>query len=130
MVKRPQSAKLKLRRAKKADLVVKKQRRTTTFSRAFSRWWHSGWDPVKTTLGKSVDVPAPKGKLGRKLNTRIRAPKYFREAWAEVKKVQWPTRREAWRLTFAVFLFALFFAIFTAVADYGFSKAVEKLLVK
>lgn len=36
---------------------------------------------------------------------RILVPKYFRNAYAELKLVAWPANRMTWRLTFAVIVF-------------------------
>ncbi len=123
-------SKLGKRRAKKADLIDKPVSVRRKVSRQARRKWQRAWQPVRRVLSTSLDVPSPKGKAGRVLSKRIRAPRYFRESWAELKKVTWPSRRDTWRMTGAVFLFSVVLAIITAIADFGFSKAVEKLLVK
>lgn len=57
-------------------------------------------------------------------------PRYFRESWTELRKVRWPKRGEAWKLTSAVFIFSTLFAAFTAAADYGFTKLAERIFLK
>ncbi len=57
-------------------------------------------------------------------------PTYFRESWSELRKVRWPKRKEAWKLTIAVFIFSTLFAAMTAAADYGFTKLAERIFLK
>lgn len=54
------------------------------------------------------------------------APRYFVNAWREVRQVTWTSRRETWRLTFAVFVFA---SIFGAIA-YGVDKGLDEIFKK
>ena len=55
---------------------------------------------------------------------------YFKGALSEIRKVQWPTRKEAINLTFAVIVFSVVFAIFTAIIDFGINKLFEQLFLK
>lgn len=57
-------------------------------------------------------------------------PRYFINAWREVKQVTWPTRRETWRLTFAVFLFALIFGSLIAGVDKVLDEFFKKVILK
>lgn len=57
-------------------------------------------------------------------------PRYFINAWREVKQVTWPTRRETWRLTFAVFLFALIFGSLIAGVDKLLDEFFKKVILK
>lgn len=116
-----------LKRARKADVItVRKNSRSSVIAGQIQ----TKWQPVKQFLGREYNLPVPDNKIGRLLNKKIRAPKYFRESWTEVKKVKFPTRREAIRLTIAVFVFSGFFALVTALADYGLTKAVERIILK
>lgn len=56
-------------------------------------------------------------------------PRYFKESIQELKKVTWPGRREAWRMTFAVFAFSLVFALIVVIADFGIRIAAEELFL-
>ena len=49
---------------------------------------------------------------------------YARESWYEVKKVGWPTRKEATQMTLVVFGFVLIMALFLWFAD----KLIEWLV--
>lgn len=43
--------------------------------------------------------------------------RYFKETWVELKKVSWPTRREALNLTLLVLAATAFMALFLGVID-------------
>jgi preprotein translocase SecE subunit len=80
---------------------------------------------------KSYFIPLPNNKVGNFLNKPRRfTPRYFRDAWAEVRQVQWPNRKETTRLTIAVFIFAITFGVSVALLDYGLDKLFENLLLK
>lgn len=57
-------------------------------------------------------------------------PRYFINAWREVRQVVWPSRRETWRLTLAVFIFALVFGAMVAGVDKGLDELFKKLVLK
>lgn len=59
-----------------------------------------------------------------------RVTSYFREARAELKKVIWPTRREATVNTILVIGVSVGFAIFFAVVDYALNIGFEKIVTK
>jgi len=54
---------------------------------------------------------------------------YFRETRGELRKVTWPTREEAWRLTLIVLAVSAVMAIFLGVIlDATFSNLVQFLV--
>ncbi len=55
--------------------------------------------------------------------------RFFRDAWHELRQVQWPTARETVRLTSAVFVFSLVFGVIVAVTDYGLDKVFKKVFI-
>lgn len=57
-------------------------------------------------------------------------PSYFVNSWREVRQVTWPSRRETWRLTLAVFIFAVVFGILIAGVDKGLDLLFKKLILK
>ena len=61
---------------------------------------------------------------------RILWPRFFREAWQELRLVTWPSRKETWRLATAVFVFALVFGAIVAVTDYGLDKLFKNIILK
>jgi len=76
-----------------------------------------------------VKVPQKKGV--HHLNKRVRiVPKFIREAWAELKLVTWPSKKEAARLTLAVLVFALAFSIFIQILDFIFNRIVKEIFIK
>ncbi len=80
---------------------------------------------------KEYHVPLPDNKLGRLLSKRGRlVPKFLREAWAEIKLVTWPNRRETYRLTVAVFIFAVVFGVMVALLDMGMDKIFKEVIIQ
>lgn len=55
--------------------------------------------------------------------------RFFRDAWKELRQVQWPTARETVRLTTAVFIFSLVFGTIVAITDYGLDKVFKKVFI-
>lgn len=58
------------------------------------------------------------------------APKYLVNSWREVRQVVWPSRRETWRLTLAVFIFAIVFGALVAGVDKGLDEIFKKVVLK
>lgn len=56
--------------------------------------------------------------------------RYFRDSWKELKQVTWPSRKETWQLTFAVFIFAIVFGLIISVTDYGLDRIFRKILLQ
>lgn len=82
-------------------------------------------------LGKEYYMPMPDNRVGRFMNKRRSfIPKYFRDSWAELKLVTWPGRLETWRLTFAVFIFAILFGIFIGVIDKGLDTLFKDIILE
>lgn len=75
-------------------------------------------------------IKLPDNKVGKFMTTsRKFTPKFFREAWGEVKQVSWPNRKETAKLTLAVFTFAIIFSLLIGVVDYGLDKLFRELLL-
>ncbi len=75
--------------------------------------------PVKKLHLPDNAVTKPIKSVGRFLKRVLRrlVPSYFINAWRELKLVTWPTRLETWRLTGAVFIFAIVFGALVAGVD-------------
>lgn len=90
--------------------------------------------PIKAIIRtgrKEVYLPLPNNKAGRFLNKRRYViPRYFKLAFQELRQVVWPGARETTKLTFAVFIFAIFFGLLISVTDYGLDKLFKKLILK
>lgn len=81
--------------------------------------------PNNKVLATVCRIFAPVGKVLSKL-----APRYFVNSWREVRQVIWPNRRETWRLTLAVFVFAIVFGALVAGVDKGLDVAFKHLVLK
>lgn len=57
-------------------------------------------------------------------------PSYFINSWRELRLVHWPNRRETWRLTLAVFIFATIFGALVAGVDKGLDEVFKKVILK
>jgi preprotein translocase SecE subunit len=57
-------------------------------------------------------------------------PRYFINAWKELRLVTWTSRRETWRLTFAVFVFATIFGAIAYMVDKGLDEIFKKFVLK
>ncbi len=57
-------------------------------------------------------------------------PRYFYGAWRELKLVTWPSRGETWRLTIAVFIFAIVFGGLAYAVDKGLDELFKELVLK
>ncbi len=87
--------------------------------------------PVGKGLGKAFNrKPFTWLKKPLRLIGRILLPVYLRNSWRELRKVHWPSRRESFRLTFAVLLFALVFGAVIAAVDFGLDKIFRNVLLK
>ena len=79
------------------------------------------YTPFKTSDSKT-------GKfLGRRTSL---TPMYFVESFRELKKVTWPTRKTAAKLTMAVFLFSVSLATLVRAIDYGFDRLFKDVILK
>lgn len=89
--------------------------------------------PVKSAVKfgkKEYYIPLPDNKVGRFLNKkRSFIPKYFKESWAELRQVEWPDAKTTFKLTIAVFVFAIAFGLVIAVVDYGLDKLFRKIIL-
>ena len=72
---------------------------------------------------------SPVGRLFKKA-FRWMVPRYIINSWRELKLVTWPNRMETWKLTSAVFIFALVFGILVTVVDMGLDQIFKRLILK
>ncbi|MEI7819138.1 MAG: preprotein translocase subunit SecE [bacterium] len=59
-----------------------------------------------------------------------RLMRYFTSSYQELRRVIWPTRRQAFFLTGVVLAFSVILAIYLAGFDILFRSALEKLLTR
>lgn len=70
-------------------------------------------------------------KTEQSIVTRTVEPvlRYFRDTRAELRKVTWPTREEAWKLTLIVLGTVLVMSIILGAADFIFGKIMQGIIV-
>ena len=70
-------------------------------------------------------------KKGQAYITKAKRSRFavFGETIGELKKVVWPTRREAIRLSLMVLIVCLVVGIFLGALDYGFAELVAKVFL-
>lgn len=76
--------------------------------------------PTDGVLGKRVDPFKPLKWFFR----------YLKESYQELRRVTWPDRRSAWKLTGTVFFFSVIMALFLFGIDSIFSKMFEYAFLK
>ncbi len=110
--------------------VEKPTKRRHKVTRQVKTTLKSSTRPVKMVVAKRPKLPKNKttlalGKIFRPLKKVLRwlAPTYFINSWHEVRQVTWPSRRETWRLTLAVFIFSIIFGL----AAYGVDSVLDKI---
>jgi preprotein translocase subunit SecE len=65
--------------------------------------------------------------IAKKATSRFR---FFADVIAELRKVVWPTRQEAIRLTIMVLIVCIVIGVFLALADFGFTRLVRDVFLK
>lgn len=110
------------------------KRRTVTKARRLDTAKKHAKRPFKAahTIGKKeYYLPLPDTKAGRFLNKKRHIiPTFFKESFAELMQVEWPTKKQTFNLSVAVFLFAFFFGLIVSVVDYGLDKLFKELIIK
>ncbi len=56
-------------------------------------------------------------------------PYWLQDILSELRKVTWPTRREAWNLTVVVIVFSVVVGLALGAIDLGFSWILERILL-
>jgi len=64
---------------------------------------------------------------GMSRGERFSVVRFFSEVWGELRRVTWPTRQEATRLTVLVLVVSISFGIFLGFADTLFSELMQLL---
>ncbi len=61
-------------------------------------------------------------------NVFLLLSEYLKGAYAELRKVTWPTRKETWKKSWIVVVFSIAFAIFLGGLDFILTDLLEILL--
>lgn len=90
----------------------------------------------KADKGKAEPSKTPVKRFGRKekqkkakQKTSNPVTRYLKGAWAEIRRVTWPDRKEATRLTIGVVVFSVTIAGLISLIDYGFGEAFQRILL-
>jgi preprotein translocase SecE subunit len=133
--KKPRIRKARVRKAptlrEQAELARSKAEQDKKPGRIKSAASKTGSTLKKTRLTRN---PITKliARIGRFILKVLRwiIPNYFIDSWREVRLVTWPSRRETWRLTMAVFIFALVFGALVAGVDKVLDLLFKKVILK
>ncbi len=71
--------------------------------------------------------------VSKKVSTikgRLPRFRFVGDVVAELKKVTWPTREEAFRLTLMVLVVCAVIGVILALLDYGFGRLVQDVFLK
>lgn len=109
---------------KKSDKTPRTRKLTTTAMKPVTKAGEiltKEYHPIKT--GDS--------KVGKTLGkSRKATPSYFVLSWRELKKVTWPTKGTAAKLTFAVIVFSFVLSATIKLIDLGFDKLFKDVILK
>lgn len=113
---------------------VRVRRAATTSGHAVAAGTSVGSSAKPSKLA-AVKTKLPKPGIFRVLRVLLRplrwlTPSYFVNSWREVRQVTWPNRRETWRLTLAVFIFAVVFGALVAGVDKGLDLLFKKVILR
>ena len=53
---------------------------------------------------------------------------FFKEAWQELKKVYWPSRKETYAATLVVIIVVLLLSVYLAAVDFALTKAIQAVI--
>jgi len=97
--------------------------------------------PIRKAAGVVIKPLSPLKVLARPFQVRpvrfvfrwlgrILLPRYFRNSFKELRQVTWTTRRQTWKLTFAVLIFAIVFGFLVTITDYGLDKVIKRIVLR
>lgn len=100
--------------------------------RKVSRIARAPFASVLNMLSKEYHpIKLPDSKVGRALTKhRVATPSYFTDSVSELRKVEWPTRKQALSLSMAVIVFSVSIALFVQLLDYGLGKLFKEVILK
>jgi preprotein translocase subunit SecE len=53
---------------------------------------------------------------------------FFKEAWQELKKVYWPSRKETYAATLVVIVVVVLISVYLAAIDLALTKAIQAIV--
>lgn len=53
---------------------------------------------------------------------------FLKEAWQELKKVYWPSRKETYAATLVVIIVVVILSVYLAAVDFALTKAIQAVI--
>lgn len=78
-------------------------------------------------MARNPTRPRNNARPGMRPGERFSLFGFFGEVWAELRRVTWPSRAEAQRLTVLVLVVSAAFGVFLGLADILFSELIQFL---
>lgn len=88
-----------------------------------------GQDDKKSSKNSNRPIKRLAKKGTKKTKSTNPVTRYLKGAWAEIRRVTWPNRKEAIRLTVGVVIFSVATAGIISLIDYGFGEAFQRILL-
>jgi len=86
---------------------------------------------VRPSLGSGgVSGGGATSRFGRGAGRSLFRPNWLQDIWSELKKVQWPSRTEAWHLTLVVILVSVAVGVALGGIDSGFGWFMEHTVLR
>ncbi|MEX0801918.1 MAG: preprotein translocase subunit SecE [Candidatus Binatia bacterium] len=57
-----------------------------------------------------------------------RAIEFVKEAWQELKKVHWPSRKETYAATAVVIIVVVLVSVYLAIVDWGLTTVIQAII--
>ena len=69
------------------------------------------------------------GEWIQKIQDGVRhATEFVQEAWQELKKVHWPSRKETYAATLVVIIVVVLISVYLALVDFALTKAIQAVI--
>jgi preprotein translocase SecE subunit len=87
---------------------------------------------LRKLLRHALRLMRPAAPIYRLILRILRAivPRYLVNSWRELRLVSWPNRRETWRLTAAVMIFAIVFGFLVWAVDLGLDQIFKRFVLR
>jgi preprotein translocase subunit SecE len=66
--------------------------------------------------------------IGKLQDAIARLSGFFQEAWQELKKVHWPSRKETYAATLVVIVVVVLISVYLALVDLALTKAIQTIV--
>ena len=133
MAKDPQGRKRNLKTVRETAESQFKQQSRPSLAGQVLRWTFWPISGLFRWLAQPVHIHEQKGHAeswaGSWTKERSLVPAYVRHSFFEMKMVVWPSFTAVRRLTVAVFIFAIFFALLVSLMDWVLTQIFEEVIL-